>query len=475
MASGTFSTAHNAYDTSGNKTARAFPISMTTGPALLIIFLCAIAVLLVLLIRFKANPFLGLIVVSLLTAVAAGMPAREIGSVISSGFGNTLGGVGIVIGLGIILGALLAEAQATGRIAKTLVSKLGKKNAPLAMSLTGYFVGIPVFMDAAFVILMPIARELSRTTKKPLIVFVTALSFGLLATHSMVIPTPGPLAVADNMKVEMGIFLFYALPVSMAASLTGGWLYGLYLGRRDLSVTDEAEVKDRETKEVGRTAPALLSFSLLLFPIVLILLGTTLTLLLPAGSKGGKIFSMIGDKNTALLLAVLLAMLALKNFIKRPVREVVSDAAGSAGQILLITGAGGAFGNVINKTGIGNLLVDVLTSFDLSLILLGFVLAALLRAAQGSATVALVTASAIISPMVVQVDASPVLVALGVCAGGLSMSLPNDSGFWVVSRFSGLSVTETFRSWTMAGIIGGITALLLTLSLDHLREFLPGI
>jgi GntP family gluconate:H+ symporter len=449
---------------------------MVTGLPLLLIFLLAIALLLTLLIRFKANPFPALLAVSLLTALLARMPVKEIGAAITAGFGSTLGGVGIVIGLGIIMGAILAEAQATGQIAKSLLDRIGKRNAPLAMNLTGYFIGIPVFMDAGFVILMPLARQLSRSTRRPLIIFITALSFGLLATHSMVIPTPGPLAVAENMGVDIGIFLLYALLVSLPASLAGGWLYGLFLGKR-VTYTEAAPEEDLQEKEfsAGDRPSGSLSLFVLLFPILLILLGSTLKVLLPAGSPVGQTFGLLGEKNIALLLGVLLAIVTMQKFIKKPVGEVIAGAAGSSGQILLITGAGGAFGSVINKTGIGNLLVELLTGFNISLIVLGFILSALLRGAQGSATVALVTASAIVGPMVARFGASPVLTAVGICAGGLCMSLPNDSGFWVVSRFAGMSVPETFKSWTAGGIIGGTLALLLTLLLDQLKGFLPGL
>ena len=449
---------------------------MVTGTPLLIIFISSIALLLALIIRFKVNPFLSLIVTSIGTAFLVRMPAAEIGAAMAKGFGSTLSGIGIVIGLGIILGKILSEASATDQVASAMLRRVGDRNARFAVSFTGFLVSIPVFLDAAFVILMPLIRQISRRTGAPLVAMVCALSVAAITSHALVLPTPGPLAVAGNMGVNIGVFLLYALVVSIPAALAGGWFYGRFLGKQE-SPHDRnpADTGPAPAMEGEQWPPAFLSIFVLVFPILLILLGSILGLLLPTGSVAATVFSFLGDKNIALLLGVLLAALSLKKYIKRNVGEVIVEAADSAGLILLITGAGGAFGSIINTSGIGSYLVETLANWNISILVLAFALSQILRAAQGSTTVALVTTSSIVGPMVASLGGSPALVGLAICAGGVGMSLPNDSGFWVISRFGGLSVPDTLKSWTIGGTIAGLTAFLAVLALSSISHLLPGL
>lgn len=448
---------------------------MVTGPLLLLIFLLAVAVLLLLIIRFQLNPFLALLVTAILTGLGVGMPLVEIGQAITAGFGNTLAGIGIVIGLGVMLGAILVEAGAIDRIATRLLRLTGEKRAPLAINITGYLVSVPVFIDAAFVIFMPLIARISSRTGRALVVYVTALSVGLITTHVMVIPTPGPLAVAANMDLNVGTFLLYALVVSLPAALTGGWLYGLYLGRGG-SQRHVTPVFQQPEKEEDKLAPSgNASILVLLFPVLLILMGSLAGLFVDEGTWYGSMLSFLGDKNIALLIGVFVALATMRSFFSRALGDVVTESMASAGLILLITGAGGAFGYVINTTGIGPYLVEVMTSWNVSVLLLGFVLSAILRAAQGSATVALITTSAILGPTAAAGGLSSILLGLAVCAGGMCFSLPNDSAFWVVSRFSGLSVRETLKSWTLGSSIAGVVAFLGILVLNAMSRLLPGL
>lgn len=452
---------------------------MVTGPWLLVIFVISIAILLLAIIKFKINPFLSLLITSIITAFLVRMPVSEISSGLTKGFGNTLSGIGIVIGLGIIFGKLLSEAYATDEIANSLLRKVGQKNAPLAVNIAGYLVSIPVFMDAAFVIFMPLVKQLAAKTKRPVIVLVAALAVGTVTSHALVIPTPGPLAVAGNMGVNIGVFLLYSIIVSLPAALVGGWLYALTLTKKNAQIIDEVSVTEEEvgasTERAGDRPSGVLSIIVLLFPIILILAGNIMGMVLPKASSGAVFFSFIGDKNIALLLGILLAAVALKKYIKRNIGDAIIEAADSAGLILLITGAGGAFGNIINTSGIGNYLVQTMMHWNMSIIILGFILSQILRAAQGSTTVALVTTSSILGPVAAAMGASPILVGLAICAGGVGMSLPNDSGFWVVSRFGGLSVSDTLKSWTVGGTLSGVTALLMVLLLNAMSGFLPGL
>lgn len=439
---------------------------MVTGHLLPVIFFLAIFTLLLLIIRFKVNPFLALLLVSILTGFAVQMPIGEISENIGVGFGNTLKGIGIVIGLGIVLGKILSEAGATETIAKALIQKIGKKNAPLAMSFTGLLVSIPVFMDAAFVILVSLAKNMSRITKIPIITLITSLAVGLIASHNMIIPTPGPVDVGTSFDVSFGSFASLAIVVAVPAVLIGGWLYSLWLGRRDKTITPEEE-KNVNTTDTPKPGMAV-SFLSLLLPIILILLGSAISFMLADGSVLKEIFEFIGNKNTALLISVFAAIFMLRKYLTKSINQLIVEAAESSGMILLITGVGGAFGYIVYLSGIGEYIVNTLTELNIGLITTGFLLAAILRAALGSSTVALVTASTILAPVTLGSDVSPLMVAIAVTLGGLCFSLPNDSGFWVVSRFSGLSVTQTLKSWTLGSTLAGVIGFILILIINRI-------
>ena len=448
---------------------------MVTGAMLFVVFILAIAILLIAILKFKLNPFLALLLAAIATAIMVRMPLGDITNKIVTGFGNTMKGIGIVIGLGIILGKILAEAYATDQIADSMVRSVGQKRASLATTLTGYLVSIPVFFDAAFVILTPLNHQLSMATKTPYITMLTGLAIGLIATHATVIPTPGPLAVAGNMNVDLGLFTLYAIIVSLPAALVGGYLYGGILGKRHPAISEPIHAEG-SAFETGVTKPPVgLALFVLLLPILLILIGSVMALVVQKGTTAASVFGFFGDKNIALLIGVIVAMITMKPYLKRPVNELITTAAESAGLILLITGAGGAFGQVINDSGIGKYIVETLKSWSVTPIVLGFILSQILRAAQGSTTVALITTSAILGPVVATMGVSPILVGLGICAGGIGLSLPNDSGFWVVSRYGGLSEADTIRAWTIGGTICGLTAFAVVLILNLFSGVLPGL
>ena len=462
---------------------------MITGYGLLIAFAISIIILLVSIIKFKINPFLALILTSIITGFLVRMPINEMSSTISTGFGNTLGSIGIVIGLGIIFGNILSESGATESIANGLVSKTGSKNSALAICVSGFLISIPVFMDAAFVIMMPIVKYVAKTTKKSLLVFICALGVGTIVGHALVIPTPGPLAVAANVNANIGAFIFYSIIVAFPAALAGGWVYGkvfekypVYEGEEvsknlvKVATNNEEEFVTSELEEVVKPGFGV-SMVALLFPIVLILLSNVFNMVLPEGSSVSNISSFLGDKNISLFLGIIGAIALLRKYINKNLGDIVIEAAESAGLILLITGAGGAFGNIINSSGIGNFLVDTMSGLNISVVVLGFILSALLRVSQGSTTVALVTTSSILGPALVGTGASPILVGLAICAGGVGLSLPNDSGFWVLSRFGELSVKDTLKSWTVGGTIAGFTAFAMVLLLNFINSIvaLPGL
>ncbi len=452
---------------------------MITGYGLLIVFAISILILLVSIIKFKLNPFIALLLTSILTGFLVRMPIGDISSTISAGFGSTLGSIGIVIGLGIVFGNVLSESKATQSIANGLLSKTGDKNAAIAVTTAGFLISIPVYMDAAFVIMMPIVKYIADKTKKSLMIFICALGVGTIVGHAMVIPTPGPLSVAANMNADVGAFIFYSILCAFPAILVGGWLYGKRFNKAEAYQIEASEAEIAATAtESNENIPSFgLSMFTLLFPICIILLSNVVKAVLPADSMIVSIASFLGDKNIALLIGSVVAFVLLHTYFEKSFSDVVIEAADSAGLILLITGAGGAFGSVINASGIGDFLVATMSNLSIPAVVLGFVLSALLRVSQGSTTVALVTTSSILGPAIVATGASPVLVGLAICAGGVGLSLPNDSGFWVLSRFGGISVKDTLNSWTIGGTIAGFSAFAVVLILNALNSVigLPGL
>ncbi|MCA1020559.1 GntP family permease [Halobacillus litoralis] len=451
---------------------------MLSGNLLILIFFLSLAFLFFLILKVKLEPFLSLIAVALLTGLIIGMPASEVPGIIVSGFGNTLAGVGILIGLGVIFGQFLAASGAIEKIAQSILKVFGKEKSPAGLSLTGATVGIPVYFDAAFVILTGLIKSLSRKTGISIVSFVTALGVGLIVSHSMIAPTPGPLVVAENTSADLGLFIVYGLICAIPATLVGGYFYGMFIGRRVTQQQDPeqglAETAAAVEEVEGPTISTGLSYAILTLPIVLILLNT-ITDLVAGGTGLATVFGFIGDKNVALFISVIVAVIVLPKYIKESNQTLYSQAINTAGSILLITGAGGGFGAVINESGIGDHLIQTMQNWSIPVILLAFIFSQILRASLGSTTVALVTTSSIIGPMVAELGVSPVLVGLAICAGGVGLSLPNDSGFWVVSRFSKLSVPDTLRAWTLGGFVAGVSALVMVFVLSLFSGILPGI
>lgn len=452
---------------------------------LIVVFLIALIFVLVSIIKFDLHPFLALLIGGLLMGILSGMSLTDIATGLANGFGSTMTSIGILIILGVALGNLLHLSGCTSQIAALMLQMTGQKRAGLAVNLTGYIVSIPVFFDAAFVILVNLVKSLSRKGKIPFVSLVCALAVGLITTHALVIPTPGPVAVAGTMGANMGWFLLYSIIVSLPAAIIGGVVYGKFLGKSDKYANDFANAFDDVDEETEITSDKNLpsgglGIFLIFLPIVIILLGTIMTMFLEEGTMAYIFFAFLGDKNMALLIGVLVAFFALKKYIKESFNEIVTDATTQSGAILAITGAGGAFGAIINATGIGDKLVAGMTGLTegagIAMIIAAFVISQVLRAAQGSTTVALVTTSAIFSPIVAgMAGASPVLVGLAICAGGVGLSLPNDSGFWVVNRFSKFDVKQTMKVWTVGGTISGVTALVIVIVLSLFSSVLPGL
>ncbi|AOY77633.1 GntP family permease [Clostridium formicaceticum] len=474
---------------------------MVTGPMLIVIFLLSIAILLVSIIKFKLNAFLSLLLTALITGFLVRMPLEKIGGHISGGFGGTLGGIGIVTGLGVMLGKFLYESGGIEVMANAMIRQFGEKNSPLAITMSGFVTGIPVFGDVVYVMFAPMIRALSKKTGISQLIYVGGIAVATSAAFSVVIPTPAPLAVAEIYGLDIGIFFIYALIVGLVGSLAGlAWAY--FVVRRDEKKgrvfvmeevegeeydesTENAMVSAGELHATDTTAVSLsngkvnvpssaAAFSVLILPIALILIGSFGGMWLAQGTTLQKFIAFIGDKNIALLLGVFYAMISLRRYIEKPISDCLMEAADQVGLILLITGAGGAFGRIISETGIGYYLAETLSSFNISIILLAFILSQIIRAAQGSGTVAMLTTAAIVVEMIAKTNVAPALVALATCAGAVGLSLPNDSGFWAVSRFNRISEQDTLKLWSFGGLFAGLAMLLTIFILSLGQGFLPG-
>lgn len=425
---------------------------MTASTYPIFLFIVAIAVLLFGIIKLKINPFLVLPTVGLIIGLASGLPIEKVTKQLGDGFGNTLGSIGLMVGLGIILGNILSQTGATEQIAKLFIRTFGTRYIYLAIGLTGYVVCIPVFFQAAFIMFLPLLRDLSRKGNIPFIGLLTALTLGCLATHCIVIPTPGPLAVMGNLSLPTAQFLGLSLLVALPPTLVGVWASGYFAKQPFMQV----QIIDNELPSENRQLPSGgLSLLTLLLPIILILLGSLFKEMLPEGNAFRTVFSLLGDKNFSMLIGLIFAVFTLKKYLVKTFDETVIASGAEAGLLILIVGAGGAFGEVIKGTGIADHIVNLLSSWNLPLLWTGFLLTAVIRMAIGSATVSAVMVSSILAPMISGSSENPVMIGLAICCGSICFSFPNDSGFWVICKFSGLTVQQNLRMLTlMSGIIG---------------------
>lgn len=444
---------------------------------IIVVFVLAIAYLLVTIAKFKVNAFFAMITCSIWVGVVLQMPLPGIVSAITGGFGGILGGLGVVLGLGSLLGALLGASGATGVLANSILGISGEKRSSLAMNIIGFIISIPVYMGSAYIILDPLNHNLAKKTNKNVIVYITSLCIGLLVTHCLVIPTPGPLAVASTLGIDIGWFILYAIVVSIPASLCGGWLWGEFLGKR--YPYDPSELKEDAVMEQADDRPkpsAGLSFFLIFLPIVIIFLGTIVNMV--STNEVIKSFASFLTGNSgvmALLITDFVAMILLRKYIEVPFGKLISKTFNECGEMLFILGAGGSFGAIVTASGIGDVLVNILSSMNISVIILAYVLCILLRAALGSATTALLTTATILGPVASQMGANMVLMGLSICVAAIGLGLPTDGAFWMVSGIDGTDFKKTFESYTLGSTVASVVGFVIVLILSAASGMLPGL
>lgn len=462
---------------------------------LLLVFFVSIAVLLLCIIKIKLNPFVALLVCAygtglLALATYAGGTApdnfasiADVTACVTGNFGSTLGSIGIVTGLGVMLGMFMYESGGIDSIVDKVLKAVGPRRSQYAVSVAGFITGIPVFGDVVYIMFAPMLRVLSRKTGYSMAAYGGALAIATTCTFALVLPTAPPLAVAGAMDINVGVFFFYALIAAFIGMFVGGIVYGGFVNRMDQKAGKTWDFSDLDTELAENAASAsrkpkmgaMMALSILLVPIVLILLGSFSAFLLPEGSTAVKVLAFLGDKNVAMTIGVLYGAFISRPHLNRSITEIMNEGADKIGLVLLITGAGGAYGGVLKACGIANVITDGLQGFHMPILVMCFVIAQVLRIATGSTTVALTTTAAIVSGAAAASGVSPILCAIAVCAGGIGLSLPNDSGFWAVSRFFHLNEVDTIRGWTIGGFVAGVAILLFTCVLSLFQGVLPGL
>jgi GntP family gluconate:H+ symporter len=429
---------------------------------LIILLFISIAFIIFTTSKLKWHPFLSLLIAALgYGALSGTMSLEEVVNSVNSGFGNTIGYIGIVIVAGSIIGTFLEKSGGAFTLAGSTLKIVGKKNVPLALSIIGYIVSIPVFCDSGFIIISPLAKALSKKVKISLAIGATALSLGLIVTHSIIPPTPGPVGAAGILKADLGLVIILGFPVSIVG-LIAGWLYAIKIA----SKVKYEPFPDSEENEIKPTAnPSLVKSLLPIFaPIILIILRSISTLpSTPFGSGYfSTLFNFFGQPVIALLIGVILSFLLPKKLTNEMISPSgwVGEAVIAAATIIIITGCGGAFGQVLQSSGIGDVIKNNLTGAKSLNILLPIIIAASLKTAQGSGTVAIITGASLMAPLLSSIGLdSPLAKALVVVAlgsGGMIASHANDSYFWVVTQMSNMTVNEGYKLQTMGTLTVGV-------------------
>lgn len=442
---------------------------------LLLLTLTSVAALLVLIIAFRMQAFVALLLISMAVAIAGGIPLTEVAGVIQQGMGGTLGYIAIVIGLGTMIGEILQVSGGAQQIANTLMRRTGEEKAPWALAAIGLIVATPVFFEVALILFIPLVYDLTRRTGKSLLYYGIPLVGGIAVAHSFIPPTPGPVAVASMLNADLGWVIAMGAVAGIPAAIVGGIFYGKFIGRRIHAEVPEHCLPNPAEAHANRKVPSFAMVMTIIFiPLVMILMNTATQTWLPEGHSVANFMSFFGHPFTALLTAALLAFYFLGTrlgFSRDEIQRVATRSMEPVGMIILLTGAGGVFGRVLISTGVGDALVDAMASSSLPVILFAFIVATVIRVSQGSATVAMVTTAGLLAPILQVTDyseAQTACVVIAIACGATVLSHVNDSGFWLVKEFFGLTEKQTLASWTVMETIIGVVGLIVVAILSSL-------
>jgi GntP family gluconate:H+ symporter len=452
---------------------------MSPNTRLLLYALAAVVALIVLIARFKLHPFVVLIVVSLALGISVGMPLGTVVNAFQNGVGSVLGFIAIVVALGTMLGKLMAESGGANRIATTLIARFGERRVHWALMVVGFIVGIPVFFQVGFVLLIPLVFTIARRTGLSLIKIGIPLVAGLSVVHGMVPPHPAAMLAVSAYHADVGRTVAYAILVGLPTAALAGPIFASWVAPRiQLPVENPIALQmSGETVATGELPSFGISLLTVLLPVILMLLASLADVLLPVTNTLRTVVDFLGGPIVALLVALLFAVWSLgfrRHFTRDQLLKFMNDSLAPTATILLIIGAGGGFNRVLIESGVGKAIADVALGSRASPLLLAWAIAALIRIATGSATVAMTTSAGIVAPIAaVTPGAHPELLVLATGAGSLVLSHVNDSGFWLIKEFFNMTVQQTLKTWTVAETIIGIAGLGFTLLLGLLVGCAP--
>ncbi len=425
----------------------------------------AVALLLFLILVLRMHAFLALLLSAFAMGLAAKMPPATVLKSIQAGFGDALGFIAVVLGLGAMIGAYLEHSGGGLALADWLISKFGRENSAWAMVIAGFLVGLPIFFEVGFIILVPLVYSLTKEGKRSLLVYGMAMLAPLTILHSLVPPHPAPAAAAQLLGADLGHAILYGVLLSIPMTLVSGMVYGQWIAKRINVPLPPAALEAPAEQAANPPSPAVVAM-LLMLPVLLILAATIW--------PKNQLLVLLGHPFSALLVTLIASMLLLgsaRGLDRDKITALANKALGPTASLLLIMGAGGGLKQVIVDTGAGAMAGKMLAATHISPLIVAFIMAAVLRMAQGSATVSIITAAGILAPIVkVMPGYNPDLMYLALCCGGTSLSIVNDAGFWIVNQYFGLTVSQTLKTWTVMKIISGLVGFGLVLLAEALMK-----
>ncbi len=425
-----------------------------------------IALLLFLIIRFKLHPVISMMIAAIVIGAGAGMPLALIAETVEKGVGKTLQGIALLIGLGSMFGGILEISGGAQRIAQTLIDRFGQKKAGWALALTGMVIGTTVFFEAGVVILIPLAFNVAKQTKKSTLIYAIPLLAGLASGYAFVPPSAGSVLVAGTLGVNLGMMIAVGIPVALVASVVAGIIWGNVIGEKiHTPLPENVEAMSSE----GKALPGFgLVLTIILIPLFLILL-STVSSYLPVGERAQEILGFLGEPFLALTIATLAAMYLLgtrQGYSRDELKKILDHSLRPVGMILLVIASGGVIRWMLQDSGLGDIIGPVLEKSGMPLILVGFLIACLVRASVGSSIVAMTMASGIMAAMPALADCSMLYRAAmccAICGGATALSHVNDAGFWLVSAFLEIDEKTTLKSWSVMETLIGVTGLVMGL------------
>lgn len=436
---------------------------------LMSVLIVAIALIVFLIMKVKLNAFVALTIAGLALGIAAGMPLDKVAVSFQTGMGNTLGFLATVLGLGTILGKMLEVSGGAQRLAQTLIKSFGERNAHWAMMVVAFICGIPVFFQVGFVLLIPVMFSIAKQAKMSLIKIGVPVVAALITVHAMVPPHPAALAVVNQLGADIGTVILLSLLVGIPAAILAGPIYGSFISSRAVANPPANLTIDEVIPEEKLPGFGITLFTILL-PMLIMVSKTIVDLVSPKEAVYRGFVAFVGNPITALLISALFAYWSLglaRGMNMTQIGRITEECFKPIASILLIIGAGGAFNQVLQDSGIGKVLGEVLTGMNMSPVLMAWLIAIIMRFAVGSTTVAMITSAGIVLPLLSTMPGvNPAILCLAIGAGGIGLSHVNDSGFWIVKEYFGMSLTDTFKTWTAATTIASVVALAGTLAVD---------